>query len=359
MSPHIYLAFYLKMLEFLIYYFGLDISFQGDNMGIDDQRPVPPKPTPPKGMLITEGHKPPPTPPQPQRQQVTAKELLKELDNRGVDLGDLLLQKLIQRDGHNGSYGVGITRGWLIAIAVIVSVFTLVILIGSMWVTSTINRMNESYTAQTEQIIFTKSEIEQANSWERLPPLQKKEKLREQYYAIVRYYTNEATPAEKMDDAQILQSFNALWLATERLTSVNFFFPVAFMRATTNFNPYFDKDSRIGMGYFYLNGAEAVSNLNLVRSDPVFMLEYKGTGSLNDPIDTIKLLVARIDDLSKIFHGREDWIFLALLTNEYDVISRYWRDGTGTIPDDMYLRGPLAECLKYYHSFKNWDIPKK
>lgn len=320
-------------------------------MGANDQRP----PAPPPNRTITEGR----APVQPQRQQVTAKELLRELDNRGVDLGDLLLQKLIQRDGHAGSLGVGITRGWLIAIAVIVSIFTLVILIGSIWVTSTINRMNESYTAQTEQIIFTKSEIEQANSWERLPPLQKKEKLREQYYAIVRYYTNEAILVEKMDDTQILQSFNTLWLATERLTSVNFFLPVAFMRATTNFNPYFNKDERIGMGYFYLKGAEAVSNLNLVRSDPVFMLDYKGTGSLNDPIDTIKLLVARIDDLSKTFHGREDWIFLALLTNEYDVISRYWRDGSGTIPDEMYLRGPLAECLKYYHSFKNWDIPKK
>jgi len=295
----------------------------------------------------------------PQRPQITAKELLRELDSRGVDLGDLLLQKLMSREGQLGGGLGGISRGWLIAMAVIISAFTLVMLIGTIWVTSTINRMNKSYVAQTNQIIMTKSQIDEANSWERLPPAQKKEKLREQYYALVRYYTNETPFTEKMDDSQILQSFNTLWLATERLTTVNFFFPVAFMRATTNFNPYFSKNNRVGMGYFYLKGAESVANLRLVRDDPVFMIDYKGTGSLNDPVDTIKLLVARIDDLSKTFNGREDWIFLALLTNEYDVISKYWKDGNGSIPDEMYLKGPLADCLNYYHSFKNWDIPKK
>lgn len=323
-------------------------------MAENNQRPAPQ--TPPQNRATTEGRAPMQ---RPAPTQVTAKELLKELDNRGVDLGDLLLQKLINRDSHFGGGISGLSRGWLIAMAVITGAFTLVMLVGTIWVSNTINRMNRAYMAQTEQIIFTKSQIEEANSWERLPPAQKKEKLREQYYALVRYYTNEVSLAEKMDDNQILQSFNTLWLATERLTTVNFFFPVAFMKATTNFNPYFDRDSRIGMGYFFLKGAEAVANLKLVRDDPVFMLDYKGTGSLNDPVDTIKLLVARIDDLSKTFHGREDWIFFALLTNEFDVITRYWKDGTGSIPDEMYLRGQLADCLKFYHSFKNWDIPKK
>ncbi len=298
---------------------------------------------------------------QPPRVQVTAKELLRELDNRGIDIGDLLLQKLISRDGMvgGGLGGGSISRGWLIAISSIVSVFILALIIGTIWVSSTINRMNASYMAQTEQIIFSKSEIDKANSWERLPPAQKKEKLREQYYAIIRYYTNSVDIAEKMTDEQILQSFNQMWLSTERLTTVNFFFPVAFMKAMTNFNPYYNANDRYGMGYFYLHNAEQVANLNLVRSDPVFMIDYKGSTSLSNPIDTIKLLVARIDDLSKTFNGREDWIFLALITNEYDVISRYWNGGSGSIPDDMYLRGPLADCLKYYHSFKNWEIPAK
>lgn len=332
----------------------ISILNKGDHMNEQPRPSQPPqRPARPAGTTIPDRK---PTPPVSDAAKAS-KELLKELDNRGIDIGDLLLQKLISRDGSIGGGG-SISKGWLIAISVIVSLFTIIMLVGSIWVSSTINRMNDSYMQQTTQIIFSKSEIDSANSWERLPPSQKKEKLREQYYAIIRYYTNSAPYGEKMTDDQILQSFNQMWLATERLTTVNFFFPVAFMKAMTNFNPYYNANDRLGMGYFYLNNAEQIANLNIVRNDPVFMVEYKGSASLSDPIDTIKLLVARIDDLSKTFNGREDWIFLALITNEYDVISRYWNGGSGSIPDDMYIRGPLADCLKYYHSFKNWQIPQ-
>lgn len=286
---------------------------------------------------------------------ITAKELLDELDKRGVDVGNLIIQKIISKDDMLGSD----SHKWTKAFTVMTGAFTVVMLIGTIWVSVTLSTMNRSYNQQMERIIMSKTAIESANSWEQLPPAQKKEKLREQYYAIVRYYTNDKSYSEKMADDMIIQSFNQLWAETERLTTVNFFMPVAFMKATTNFNPYYNSNNRVGMAYFYLKNAENVANLPLIRNDTLFQLDYKGSGSLTNPVDSMKLLVARIDDLSRTFNGREDWIFLALCTNEYDVISKYWQDGKGSIPDDLYLKGPLADCLKYYQGFKNWEIPKK
>ena len=57
------------------------------------------------------------------------------------------------------------------------------------------------------------------------------------------------------------------------------------------------------------------------------------------------------------FNNREDWVLLALFTDEYQVIRDYWDEGAGAIPDEYYEEGQLAEALKYYHAFRNWKIP--
>lgn len=282
----------------------------------------------------------------------TNAELIAELKKSGVDIGDILLQKLIKMDSNKPS----ISRNWLTVLVALISVFVITIIIGLIWMTITFSQVNKYYQNQINQIIFTKSKIDSASSWEQLPVNQQKEKLREQYYTIIRYYTNDQMSDEKMNDEQILQSFNQLWITTEKL-NINFFLPLAFIKATTNFNPYYNSEDRIGMGYFIMKNAEAVANLKIVRTDPAFYLDYKGSGTLFNSVDTIKLLVARIDDLSKTFNGRVDWILFAMLTNEYEVITKYWDDGRGSIPDEMYARGLLAESLMYYQAFKNWEIP--
>ncbi len=58
------------------------------------------------------------------------------------------------------------------------------------------------------------------------------------------------------------------------------------------------------------------------------------------------------------FNNRVDWVFLSLITNEYDVIEKYWEDGQGAIPNKLYEEGQLNEMLMYYHSFSLWEIPK-
>lgn len=221
----------------------------------------------------------------------------------------------------------------------------------------TINDMHATYIKETNEIIQTKSNIDLANQWERLPEEQQKERLRSQFYEIIRYYTNNTPDEQKMDDEQILNTFNQLWSTTQRKPHVNFFLPIAYMRVMTNFNPVYNLEYRRGIAGFYLNQAEEISNLPLVREDEVFRTSYNGSTTLNNPNESIKLLVARIDDLMTTFNNREDWVVLALFLDEYNVISEYWDGGDGEIPDEYYEEGPLAETLMYYHSFKNWRVP--
>lgn len=222
---------------------------------------------------------------------------------------------------------------------------------------NTIRDMYREYISNTEDVILTRSEIDLANQWERLPVNQRKERLRAQYYEIVRYYTNNIPPEQKMNDDQILESFNQLWICIQRLPHVNFFFPVAYMKVASNYNPVSNVAWKRGIASFYSKMGERIANLHLARTDPVFQTVYKGIETLNNPTESIKLLIVRIDDLMSTFNNREDWVILSLFTNEYDVIDKYWEGGDGKIPDELYEKGELAETLKYFYAFKNWQIP--
>lgn len=270
--------------------------------------------------------------------------------NSNVETG--ILQMMTNYENNEKSHKKMIN---IIAIVLVLSI--MVISAGSYYFVSTINSMHQTYIKETEEIIRTRSDIEIANSWERLPVNQRKERLRGQFFEIVRYYTNNVPDEQRMNDEQILNVFNQLWATTERLPHVNFFLPVAYMKVATNYNPVYNSEYRYGIGGFYVNQAQDIANLPIVRNDSVFMTPFNGITTLNNPTESINLLVARIDDLMKTFNNREDWVVLALFQDEYNVIRDYWEGGEGAIPDELYESGPLAETLTYYHSFKNWRIP--
>lgn len=232
-----------------------------------------------------------------------------------------------------------------------------VIGIGFYFMRNTIDDMYQTYIKNTEKIIIAKSDIEIANSWERLPVQQRKERLRERYFEIVRYYTNAVPEDQRMSTEQIMNTFNKIWACTQRIPSINFFLPVAYIKVASNFNPVYNSEYKRGIAAMYRKTAEAAANLPIVKHDPIFQIDYKGLKSLNNPIESVTLLIARIDDLMATFNNREDWVLLALFTNEYDVIKKYWDGGKGTIPDKIYEQGQLADALKFYQNFKNWQIP--
>lgn len=250
-----------------------------------------------------------------------------------------------------------ISRPLFITSLVVIVVLLAANIVSATLFVRTMNEMRQTYIRETENIILTRGEIDLANSWERLPVNQRKERLREKFYEIIRYYTVNIPEEQKMSDEQVLAAFDQLWASTQRLGSINFFLPVAYMKTATNFNPVYNQEFKRGIAALYLRTAEQVANLPLVRNDPAFMTVYNGAQTVNNPVESIKLLVARIDDLMKTFNDREDWVLLALFTDEYQVIREYWDGGNGTIPDEYYESGVLAEALKYFHSFKNWQIP--
>ena len=217
--------------------------------------------------------------------------------------------------------------------------------------------MANTYVEKTEQIIKTRNDIEMANAWERLPVNQRRERLKNKWFEIIRFYTNTVPEEQKMDEDMIVESFNTIWSCTQRLPHINFFLPVAYMKVKTNFNPVYDRDWQRGIIGFYPKMAERIVNLPIVRTDDVFKVAYKGIPTLNNPNEAIRLLVARIDDLMMTFNSREDWVLLSLFMDEYQVISKYWEGGEGKIPDEMYESGELAEALMFFQHFKNWQIP--
>lgn len=274
----------------------------------------------------------------------------KQTQRRSISSRDTeLLQHILQTD----TVPKRLTR----AFTATVVIFILVVGFGSYFVVNTMQEMHSTYIRNTEDIIRVRSNIETTNAWERLPEQQRKELLREMYFQIVRYYTNNVPEEQRMSDGQILQSFNQLWVTTQKIGSINFFLPVAYMKASTNFNPIYSSQNRQGIAGFYLRTIETTTNLPLVRNDPVFQTIYRSIDTANNPSEMVKILVARIDDLMTTFQNREDWVILALFTDEYNVISNYWENGEGTIPDEYYENGQLAETLKYYYAFKNWQIP--
>lgn len=273
--------------------------------------------------------------------------------NEGVDLGQAALQKILQMDASKGN----ISKGWLIGFIVVLTVFSIVIILGVIFYVNTTNRMHETYIRNVEDVILSRAEIQVANDWERLPEEQRKSMLREQYNTIVRYYTNNTPEEQRMGDEQIIDTFNELWRTTEKVSSINFFLPIAYMKVATNFNPMYNSQSKRGITAFLLKTIEDSINLPLMQDDPIFRTAYRGSETANNPVEMMKVLVARIDNLMTTFQNREDWVVLALYTNEYDVIARYWNNGEGAIPDEFYKEGPVAETLRYYYAFKNWQIP--
>ena len=266
-----------------------------------------------------------------------------------------ILQKVLQLDGFDQLTKPN--KSLIVTLIVLVSVFIVSIAVVGFLTNRIIKDMYREYVRNTQEIIKTKSDIDIANSWERLPTNQRKERLRQQFYEIVRYYTNNLTPAQKMNDDQILSTFNTLWDCTNRIPSVNFFLPIAYMKVATNFNPIYDVEYKHGIAAFYNTMGSRIANLPLIRTDTIFQTVYKGNETLNNPSDAIRLLIARIDDLNVTFAGRSEWVLLSLFTNEYDVISKYWQGGEGKIPDSLYRTGELADALMYLQSFRNWQIP--
>jgi hypothetical protein len=266
-----------------------------------------------------------------------------------------LLQKVLKLDGFEALTKPN--KSLMATLITLICVFIIAIGIGVFFTNKIIKDMYREYVHNTEDIIKTKSDIELSNSWERLPESQRRERLKTQYYEIIRYYTNNLPPEQKMSDEQIQATFNTLWSCINRIPSINFFLPVAYMKVVTNFNPIYDTEYKRGIAAFYTKMGAQIANLPLVRTDIVFQTVFKGMETLNNPNEAIKLLVARIDDLMITFNGRTDWVLLSLFTNEYDVIARYWKAGEGAIPDAVYRTGQLADALLYFQSFKNWQIP--
>jgi len=219
-----------------------------------------------------------------------------------------------------------------------------------------ISDMYNTYINNTREIIFSKENIETANNWERLPLNEKKERLRKRYYEIIKYYTINIPDNQKMNDEQIINTFNSYFDCINAVRTVNFFLPLAYIKAMTNFNPNYSEHYQYGLGWFYEKEGATFSNLQLVRSSEIFNVAYKGRISLQNPYEAIRLVVARMDDLMKTFDNREDWIILSMLQNEYIVIDKYWENGEGKIPDSFYKDGKLKEILNYYYAFKNWQI---
>jgi hypothetical protein len=276
----------------------------------------------------------------------------KNITDQTDDVAQVILQKLGVIDQRSKA-----PKGWTIAFTIITAIFTIVVSLMAVFFIRTLNDMQETYIQKTEQIIIGKENIEMANSWERMPIQQRKEHLRSQYYKIVRYYTENVPDEQKMNDDLLLQSFNTLWLTTERVNQ-NFFLAIAYIKVATNFNPIYNSEYKRGIGGLYLRTYETISNLSIVREDPIFQTVYKGSETANNPNEAIKLIVARIDDLMTVFNNRVDWVLLSMFNNEYDVIDKYWDGGEGNIPDSFYKEGKLAEALRYFHAFSNWEIPR-
>jgi len=276
----------------------------------------------------------------------------KKVNTEFEDLGDVILQKLMQNDRKKDETLRPVIVGFTIALIA----FIFVVVMAIIFYVTTTTAMHNTYIKNVENVILSQKEIRSAADWENLPEEQRKSKLREQYNTIIQYYTNSKPIAQKMTNTQVIDSFNELWKATSK-TSVDFFFIVAYIKVATNFNPNYDRDQKKGIAAFYLKTIEDAINLPLVRDDASFFTVYRGSGTAFDPADMMKVLVARTNNLKATFRNREDWVMFSLFTNEFDIISKYWQDGQGTIPDDVYKNGNVAEALKYYYAFKNFKIP--
>jgi len=220
--------------------------------------------------------------------------------------------------------------------------------------------MYNTYINNTKQIILQKEEIEAANAWERMPVNQQKEILRRKFNEIVVYYSTNVPENQKLSDKQILDMFNTLYGCTAIAKSVNFFLPLAYMKVQTNFNPnYKNSKWQHGIAWLLIKEGKDISNLPTITNphpDNPFRVAYKGKITLLNPTESLKLLIAKMDDLMSTFNNREDWVILSLIKNEYWVIDKFWEGGKGAISDEYYESGSLADTLKYYSAFRNLKI---
>lgn len=284
-------------------------------------------------------------------ENVSDDDLMAEVDKRGMDvLVNKVLTKLTGKDDYEHSY-----KQILKIFIICILIFSCVVLLGSFLVATTLKDMKNTYIKETDKMLLMNTRIESAAAWEKLNSVEKKEKLRNQYYTIIRYYTSSSDVAKSLNNDQILDSFNALWMISEKYNTVSFFLPLAYMRVTSNFNPLYSYKSREGLAALFMIDYERFSSIN---SDPITKITYRGVETARSPTDSIKLLYLKMDYLYRVFNGRIDWVLFALLNNEFEVIENYWKNGEGEIPDEFYLEGPLYDALNYYHSFINWQIPK-
>jgi len=220
---------------------------------------------------------------------------------------------------------------------------------------TTLVGLKNTYVSHERETILAMGMANSANDWERLPEGEQREKLLNRYFEIVKYYNVYTPDNNKMVHKTILDSFKVLYECTE-MTKTNIFLPIAYIKVMTNFNPNYESGNRFGIAAFYVKEGENISNLPVVKEKSEFNVYYKGIPTLKNPIESIKLLIAKIDDLNKIFNNRSDWVIFALLTNEYEVIDKYWINGEGLIPEDQLRQGNLKEIRDYYYIFNNWKI---
>jgi len=268
------------------------------------------------------------------------------------ELGEAILSQLNQADQNRFEEIKHLITGFIISI----SIFFVAIIVGIIFFVHTMNQMRTTYIKNVNEVIIAQAEIKTLGDWNNIPNEQKKSKLREHFNSILTYYTNNNIISEKMSLEQTVDVFNELWQTTTK-TSINFFFPVAYMKVATNFNPNYDIDAKKGIAALLLKSIDNTINLPMVQNDPMFLTTYRGSDTAFNPPESVRILVAKIADLMLLFRNREDWVMFALFTNEYDVISKYWNDGNGAIPLEIYKSGPVAEALKYYYTFKNFKIP--
>lgn len=219
----------------------------------------------------------------------------------------------------------------------------------------TLIEIKNTYIEHEKETILAIGMANSANDWARLSKEEQREKLLNRYMEIVKYYNVYIPDNKKMTHETILDSFKVLYECTE-MTKVNIFLPISYIKVMTNFNPNYENRNRFGIAAFYVKEGENISNLPIIKERNEFNIYYKGISTLKNPIESIKLLVAKIDDLNKIFNNRSDWVIFALLTNEYEVIDKYWLNGEGTIPEDQLKSGNLKEIKDYYFIFNNWKI---
>jgi len=259
------------------------------------------------------------------------------------------------------SEGSGLSvRKLLILLVCLVGTFIIAMILSLFFYKQSVNTLNRMFTEQIRQVVDSQKSVDEANSWERLPPQDRRERLRGRFHEILQYYTTDVPQNQKMSNEQVDNAFEVYYTAILATPSVNFFLPLAFWKVKTNFNPTFFDNYQVGINGFYSKEGADIANLPLNKDNPAFKVDYHGAETLQNPSEAMKLIVARIDDLMRTFNNREDWVVLALINHsEYDIIAKYWGDGKGAIPAQNYKTGAMADVLFYYHAFKNWTIPSK